>query len=562
MKALTASLAILLVRPNRALLMVAKPFSKSRMPRSVAPQDIPLDIVHEDADMLAINKPSGMTTQLALGAVENAVVFHLNSTSSQWSTSTWPWKGDESFEGIVHRLDKGTSGLLVIGKHPVAARALQAAFRERLVNKTYLAIGVGMPLRRSRISLDALAAANSKASKSSTAKSLVTGNKAAELTDQRLLARAIKHCGRDVEQARALLDTAFAAGDEPSILCYSAVLSVCVRGVSRDLSCEQTQATPRSQRLSSRRASISDDEGAAVRKTALAVFDSMSVRGVTPDALCFQTVLGLCSREPPLWMEAVQLIGRMESTSGVEPTAHCVSSAISACGRAGELEAALSLLDVVLLDGLPDDGSCLRAAIRAAERCGAVDTTRALAARLELIGGSGIGGATGDQPFSGTIGETFVVNSPIGKLGKYTMGLMDVVDGGREALSVVTPIAFDAESQLSVNRVVIETGRTHQIRVHMASVLGCPLAGDSDYGVNSHQAASPLGTQLGSKRPPVARVMLHAAELDVPHPITGAVLRLRCKPPPDFMDLAASIFGDTAHGESECMTSALFTSDM
>ena len=120
------------------------------------------------------------------------------------------------------------------------------------------------------------------------------------------------------------------------------------------------------------------------------------------------------------------------------------------------------------------------------------------------------------------------------------MGLMSVASGGREARSLVQPLAFDGVS--SLNRVVIETGRTHQIRVHMASALGCPLAGDFDYGAPSRRArASPLGTLLGSTRPTVTRMMLHAAALDVPHPITGQVLRLRCKPPPDFMDLAAAI---------------------
>jgi hypothetical protein len=60
---------------------------QTKSPRPVEPQNIPLDIVYEDADMLAISKPPGMTVQLAQGAVENAVAFHLSATSAaRWGT--------------------------------------------------------------------------------------------------------------------------------------------------------------------------------------------------------------------------------------------------------------------------------------------------------------------------------------------------------------------------------------------------------------------------------------------------------------------------------------------
>ena len=119
------------------------------------------------------------------------------------------------------------------------------------------------------------------------------------------------------------------------------------------------------------------------------------------------------------------------------------------------------------------------------------------------------------------------------------MGVVAVADGGREARSVVTPLGYDGT--YSLNRVAIETGRMHQIRVHMGSVLGCPLAGDRAYGSrhdHGHKSATAAGTRLGTARAPVRRPMLHAAELIVPHPTTGALLTLRCPPPPDFVALA------------------------
>jgi hypothetical protein len=83
----------------------------------------------------------------------------------------------------------------------------------------------------------------------------------------------------------------------------------------------------------------------------------------------------------------------------------------------------------------------------------------------------------------------------------------------------------------------------------MASVLGCPLAGDRAYGsvwqrqATIRRGATSLGTRLGASRPPVPRVMLHAAALELPHPITGALLRLSCPPPHDFLALAGAVLG-------------------
>ena len=587
-------------RENRGLVVLRfKPAAR----RSVVPKNIPLEIVFEDGDLLVINKVPGMTVQLAHNAVENAVVFHLNSASGQYGTPSWPWSSEESFEGIVHRLDKDTSGLLAIGKHPQAARALDAAFRDRRVHKAYIALGVGVPSRRPSASLCALEAANYKASRcvpnveaaidkagrcvpmqstlSSDAPAAVEDDTEDDAEDdvdvaaeeiaadeeahQKRLVREIKGCGQDGSRALAILEHAYVAGQRPGAPCYLAALEACDRACTREsfvsreadettadeTTADETTAdettsrltrlsrlaSARRDRVTDRRASVHGAEAGDLREAALALLERMHTRGVLPSVMCFQVAIGMCSREPPLWRRAVELVSQMQAAGGVGATEHCVSSAISACGRAGELEAAISLLELArVLPGV-DEATCTRAAIRAAERCGAPDTARALAASFELRS-TNMEGAPHAFPNM----EPIVVDAPIGKMSKYTMGLMAVKDGGKEARSVVTPIAYDGVHSLS--RIVIETGRTHQIRVHMASVLGCPLAGDAEYGgpgAKRRRRGTAYGTHLGSRRAPVDRVMLHAAELTLPHPMTGVAISLRCAPPPDFLALAGAM---------------------
>ena len=609
-------------RENRGLVVLRfKPAAR----RSVVPKNIPLEIVFEDGDLLVINKVPGMTVQLAHNAVENAVVFHLNSTSGQYGTPSWPWNSEESFEGIVHRLDKDTSGLLAIGKHPQAARALDAAFRDRRVHKTYIALGVGVPSRRPSASLSELEAANYKASRcvpnleaanykasrgvpmQSTLSSDVPAavedvaqddadgavegavdrafdrseegaaneeahqkgaeeGAADEEAHQKRLVREIKGCGQDGSRALAILEHAYVAGQRPGAPCYLAAMEVCERACAREsfVSREVDETTSRWTRLSrlasarrdrvtDRRASMHGAEAGDLRGAALALLERMRTRGVLPSVMCFQVAIGMCSREPPLWRHAVELVSQMQAAGGVGATEHCVSSAISACGRAGELEAAISLLELArVLPGV-DVATCTRAAIRAAERCGAPDTARALAASFELRSSSFPGGPHMEgapnafpnmegAPHAFPNMEPIVVDAPIGKMSKYTMGLMAVKEGGKEARSIVTPVAYDGVHSLS--RIVIETGRTHQIRVHMASVLGCPLAGDAEYGgpgAKRRRRGTALGTHLGSARAPVERVMLHAVELTLPHPVTGVAISLHCEPPPDFLALAGAM---------------------
>jgi 23S rRNA pseudouridine1911/1915/1917 synthase len=107
--------------------------------RAIA-EDIPLDIVYEDNDLAVINKPAGMMVHAGAGSTEdarnrgtlvNALLHRFGKLSEM---------GGELRPGIVHRLDKGTSGLIVVAKNDEAHRKLAAQFAAREVKKTYIAL--------------------------------------------------------------------------------------------------------------------------------------------------------------------------------------------------------------------------------------------------------------------------------------------------------------------------------------------------------------------------------------------------------------------------------------
>ncbi len=99
------------------------------------PENIPLDIVFEDDSLVVVNKPAGMVVHpgagISSGTLANALAFHFAQLSSQ---------GGSLRPGIVHRLDKGTSGLLVAAKTEAAHENLAQQFRARSVFKLYLAL--------------------------------------------------------------------------------------------------------------------------------------------------------------------------------------------------------------------------------------------------------------------------------------------------------------------------------------------------------------------------------------------------------------------------------------
>lgn len=114
-------------------------------PLRAIPEDIPLDIAYEDADLAIVNKPAGMMVHAGAGATDdernrgtlvNALLHRFGQLSDV---------GGELRPGIVHRLDKETSGLIVIAKNDAAHRKLAAAFAQRKVKKTYIALVHGWP---------------------------------------------------------------------------------------------------------------------------------------------------------------------------------------------------------------------------------------------------------------------------------------------------------------------------------------------------------------------------------------------------------------------------------
>jgi 23S rRNA pseudouridine1911/1915/1917 synthase len=106
---------------------------------TVKPENIPLEIVFEDADIIVVNKPKGMVTHPApghyQGTLVNALLHHTPHLASQ---------GAPLRPGIVHRLDKDTSGLLVIAKSDRAYLDLIKQFKNRQVEKTYVALVHGI----------------------------------------------------------------------------------------------------------------------------------------------------------------------------------------------------------------------------------------------------------------------------------------------------------------------------------------------------------------------------------------------------------------------------------
>ena len=105
----------------------------------LVPQDIPLDVVYEDGDVIVVNKPRGLVVHPAPGhpdgTLVNALLWHCGDSLSGI--------GGEKRPGIVHRIDKDTSGLLIAAKNDFAHRALSAQLADRSLSRVYEAVARG-----------------------------------------------------------------------------------------------------------------------------------------------------------------------------------------------------------------------------------------------------------------------------------------------------------------------------------------------------------------------------------------------------------------------------------
>jgi 23S rRNA pseudouridine1911/1915/1917 synthase len=107
---------------------------------NLIPEQIPLDIIFENADLMIVNKPAGMVVHPASGHLFGTLVHAaLNYAPDMEGV------GGEHRPGVVHRLDKDTSGLILLAKNDKAHRFLQDQFRKRSVHKTYYALTDGFP---------------------------------------------------------------------------------------------------------------------------------------------------------------------------------------------------------------------------------------------------------------------------------------------------------------------------------------------------------------------------------------------------------------------------------
>ena len=109
-------------------------------PDGIEPEPIPLDIIYQDADIAVVNKPAGMAVHPspghARGTLAGALLFNLKVLSTVQGTLR---------PGIVHRLDKNTSGVMVVARNDAAHRALARQFKDRTVRKQYVALVHGQP---------------------------------------------------------------------------------------------------------------------------------------------------------------------------------------------------------------------------------------------------------------------------------------------------------------------------------------------------------------------------------------------------------------------------------
>jgi 23S rRNA pseudouridine1911/1915/1917 synthase len=141
-----------IIRPNEKIVVTFPPQREA----GLEPENIPLDIVYEDNSVIVVNKPPGMVVHPACnnwnGTLVNALLYHCNSLSDV---------GGETRPGLVHRLDKDTSGLLVVAKDDVSHVKLAKQLSARKMEREYRAIVWGH-FKRSKGTVDAALARSPK----------------------------------------------------------------------------------------------------------------------------------------------------------------------------------------------------------------------------------------------------------------------------------------------------------------------------------------------------------------------------------------------------------------
>jgi 23S rRNA pseudouridine1911/1915/1917 synthase len=157
---------------------------QARPPLRAEPESIALEILYEDDDVIAVNKPAGMTVHAGAGNPRGTLVNALLGRGQALSQG-----GDALRPGIVHRLDKGTSGIILVAKNDFAHAKLAESFRQREVKKTYIALVEGhLQQDQGRIEL-AIMRDPKRRTRMTARRSIVLGNAREARTDWHTLAQ-------------------------------------------------------------------------------------------------------------------------------------------------------------------------------------------------------------------------------------------------------------------------------------------------------------------------------------------------------------------------------------
>jgi len=132
------------IRPDDIIDMMLPPVRKQEIP----PEDIPLDVVYEDRDLIAINKQAGLIVHPArgnwTGTLVNALAWYFKANWRGPKIADLPTSGEAFRPGIVHRLDRDTTGIMLVAKSELALWRLGRQFEHRRIHKTYTAICHGL----------------------------------------------------------------------------------------------------------------------------------------------------------------------------------------------------------------------------------------------------------------------------------------------------------------------------------------------------------------------------------------------------------------------------------